>query len=387
MIDIIHKITALLDDNQIRYLSIIHSKVYTEEEMAVNDYNLGNELVDSVLIRVNNTEIAMLIVPSMRKISLESLQKELKNTSVNFIGRKEMQKLFPAYSPDTMPPFGCLYNMPVYCIAEMKNMQEVTFYTGTRSYRIRMKAADFFKILAPSAFIPVITTPRYRADINAVIPQSKRNSFAQGGRCILGISLENKNFVTAKLVGMVDWISRHFESCTILIADSIHHYSLEIKGVDENYSYDKALRLGREAIDTNNPIFQRYSERCSINILLCSEVQTWKNYFIHYEEVVKLFDNSESFSQCLHNFADTFVERRYESDVEYFRKSIQKSCTYLLEELAILACLSEQGNNVFVYPGDLRALSEISEGLHPDAPQALKDLTCVELKTKRCGSS
>ena len=87
---------------------------------------------------------------------------------------------------------------------------------------------------------------------------------------------------------MLDWVSRHYKSCVVLIGDSIHRYTLEIKGVDKNYAYDKALRLGREAIDTNNPVFQSYSERCNIHVVLCSQVQTTVEYYKHYA-ILRIF--------------------------------------------------------------------------------------------------
>lgn len=383
----IQKIRGLLDQERIRYLSIVHSKAYTEEEMAVNDYNLGNELVDGVLIRINNAETVMVVVPSTRKISLEALQKELNNTNINFIGKREMKTLFPEYESGTLPPLGSLYNMPVFCTAELKRMQEVTFYSGTRAYRIRMKMGDFFKVVKPQLYISAATTPRYRAEINAIIPIQKKVSIAEYDNCILGISLENKNFITAKLVGMVDWVSRNFKNCIVLIGDSIHRHTLEIKGVDKNFALDKALRLGREAIDTNNPVFQSYAERCNIDIVLCSQLQNSFDYYKHYADLRYLFETNPSFAQCLRNFAETFVERRADKSEDDYRKSIEKSCTYLLEELAIFTCLSEQGHKVFVYPGALRVLTDVAAGLHPDAPQALQELISVELKTKRCGAA
>ncbi len=387
MNDTIQKIRTLLDEEQIRYLSIVHSQAYTEEEMAVNDFNLGNELVDSVLVKINNEKTVMVIVPSTRKISLESLQKELENNNVNFIGKKEMKLLFPDYEAGTLPPLGCLFGIEVFCTAELKKMQEVTFYSGTRAYRIRMKMKDFFKVVKPQLYIRAATTPRYRAEVNTIAPLDKKSSLDEYDSCILGISLENKNFVTAKLVGMVDWVSRNFKNCTVIIGDSIHHHTLEIRGVDSKYAYDKALRLGREAIDTNNPVFKSYSERCNINVLLCSQIQDSDAYLRHYTDLRNLFNRCDSFAQCLRSFAETFVERRDDLDDAYYLGSIEKSCTYLLEELAVFTCLSEQGYKVFVYPGALRALVDIAAGLHPDAPQALQELVSVELKIKRSGAS
>jgi tRNA-dependent cyclodipeptide synthase len=383
----IQKIRKLLDQEQIRYLSIVYSDAYTAEEMAVNDYNLGNELVDSVLIRIDNEEIVMVVVPSTRKISLESLQKELNNTNINFIGKKEMKKLFPNYETGILPPLGSLYNMRVFCTTDLEKMQEVTFYSGTRAYRIRMKMRDFFKVVKPQLYIHAVTTPRYRAEVNRVVPVNKKHSFKKHNSCILGISLENKNFVTAKLVGMVDWVSRNFKSCVVIIGDSIHRHTLEIRGIDKNYAYDKALSLGREIIDTNNPVFQSYAEYCNITIVLCSQIQTTVDYYKHYSSLRVLFENNAVFANCLRNFSETFVERNTTLGEDYYRNSIEKSCIYLLEELAIFSCLSEQGHKAFIYPGDLRVLTEIADGLHPGTPQALQDLSCVELKIKRCGSA
>ena len=386
MKNIIQQIYTLLDEKNIRYLSISHSDAYSKNEIAINDYNLGNELVDSVLIKINNKETVMLVVPSTRKISLISLQKEFNNTNIDFIGKKEMAKLFPEFEAGTMPPFGCLYDMPIYCVAEIQKMQEVTFYTGTSSHRIRLKIEDFFNVIQSKAYINATTTSRYRAETQAVVPLDKKQSFGSYGHCILGFSLQNKNFSTAKLVGMLDWVGRYFKNCTLLIGDGIHRHTLEIQGIDANYSYDKALRLGLEVIETNKPVIQAHRESCNITIVLCSEIQKTKSYQQHYQSLTKLFNDSVAFADCLRDFANTFVDRR-NLTIEEININIEKSCLYLLEELAVFTTLSEQGCKVFVYPGALRALTEIAEGLHLDAPKALKELICVELKIKRCGAS
>jgi Ala-tRNA(Pro) deacylase len=386
MKNIIQQIYTLLDEKNIRYLSISHSDAYSKNEIAINDYNLGNKLVDSVLIKINNKETVMLVVPSTRKISLVSLQKVFNNTNIDFIGKKEMAKLFPEFEAGTMPPLGCLYDMPIYCVAEIQKMQEVTFYTGTSAHRIRLKTADFFNVIQPKAYINVTTTSRYRAETQAVVPLDKKQSFGDHQHCILGFSLENKNFSTAKLVGMFDWVCRYFKNCTLLIGDGIHRHTLETQGMDANYSHDKALRLGLEVIENNKPVIQAHRDSCNITIVLCSEIQKTKSYQQHYQNLTQLFNRSLAFADCLRDFANTFVDRRNLTREE-ININIEKSCLYLLEELAVFTTLSEQGCKVFVYPGALRALTEIAEGLHLDAPKALKELICVELKIKRCGAS
>ena len=58
---------------------------------------------------------------------------------------------------------------------------------------------------------------------------------------------------------------------------------------------------------------------------------------------------------------------------------------YLLEEMAIICCEYRHGFSAIVYPGSLTTVSEISEGLHPNAPYELKNMTTIELKLKRGG--
>nr|VFJ98220.1 MAG: hypothetical protein BECKLFY1418B_GA0070995_11162 [Candidatus Kentron sp. LFY] len=60
---------------------------------------------------------------------------------------------------------------------------------------------------------------------------------------------------------------------------------------------------------------------------------------------------------------------------------------YFPEELAVFACLKQQGLPVMVYPGSLGALAEIPEGLHPVAPRELRDLIVVSLRLKGRGSA
>jgi tRNA-dependent cyclodipeptide synthase len=81
--------------------------------------------------------------------------------------------------------------------------------------------------ISPVAPSTVTGSTRYRAKIDGVSPASRRDTFEQHEECFLGISLENSNFVRAKLAGIVEWIARRFARCTVLVGDSIHRITLE----------------------------------------------------------------------------------------------------------------------------------------------------------------
>lgn len=378
----IHKICSLLDEQQVRYISIVHSPAYTENEIAINNYGLGQELIDAVLIRLDNKDIGMVVVPSTRKISLDSLAKALDNHVVNFIGKKEVKKLYPECEVGAFPPMGNAYKIPVFFTKEITKTKEVTFYLGTRSHRIRLKTADFEKIVRPEKYLDIITTPRYRAEIESMVPREAKQELKNYDHCMIGYSLQNKNFTTAKLVGIIEWISQNFSHCTVAIGDSIYRLTLQIKGVSEKQALHRALRLGHEVIENDSMIFESYSDKCQFKLLLCSDIQKTERYQYYNQQLQQLFDRDEKFAALLHSFADLFVDRRIELEESYYEFCVKTSCLYIMEELAILAYLSEEGINVFVYPGALSFLVDIIEGHHPEAPEELKRLISISLRIK-----
>jgi tRNA-dependent cyclodipeptide synthase len=82
--------------------------------------------------------------------------------------------------------------------------------------------------LAVDSSPPVeIPTTRYRTKIDFVSPQNRRDTFELEYECFLGVSLENRNFEPARFHSLLEWVSRRFSKCKILIGDSIHRLTLE----------------------------------------------------------------------------------------------------------------------------------------------------------------
>jgi hypothetical protein len=52
---------------------------------------------------------------------------------------------------------------------------------------------------------------------------------------------------------------------------------------------------------------------------------------------------------------------------------------YLLEEIALFACLAEDGWPVLVYPGSIDSIIEVAEGRHPSLPAPLRALGFISL--------
>lgn len=230
----------------------------------------------------------------------------------------------------------------------------------------------------------IIRPTKYKAKIDEVSPVGKRNCFEKFDKCFLGVSLENSNFRTEKLEGIVEWITRRFSNCTVLIGDSIHRLTLQsTRRFDQESSLGKALEIGREFVAKNKFVFENYCSKTSFTFQTCQAIQQSNRYEYFHKALLELADKNLEFYRSVRKFAENYHRNTTnEIDPSTLDIRIRTSVRYFLEEFAIFACLREQGHQVMIYPGTFSTLSEIASGLHHDAPDELKELTVVSLCLK-----
>jgi tRNA-dependent cyclodipeptide synthase len=225
---------------------------------------------------------------------------------------------------------------------------------------------------------------KYKAKIASVSPLAKRNEFELSGRCFLGISLENSHFYPQKLAGILEWISRRFAQCTVLVGDSIHRLTLQsVHNLQPPVAMVAALALGERFIRENQPVFDRFSTATRFRFLTCHGVQAQVGYQYFHRQLLQLYRTDARFNQSVKRFAEHYLRKKFDLlEPSEWARQVAFSADYFLEEFAIFACLQQQGHSVMIYPGSFSTLSEIAQGLHPLAPEELKALTIVSLCVK-----
>lgn len=224
----------------------------------------------------------------------------------------------------------------------------------------------------------------YKAKIDSVSPASRRNTFEDQEECFLGVSLENPMFERPKLESIVEWVSRRFTRCTVLIGDSIHRLTLQsVHDLGTDESRARAQSLGAKFVDENRDVLGEFRDRTKFEILTCGEVQQWHDYEDFYERLWHEFNTDSAFHASVESFARWYHERRWIGVTEdRLEHRVAMSSQYFLEEFAIFSCLQDRGISVMVYPGSFSTLTEIAAGDHPRVPSQLKDLTVVSLHLK-----
>lgn len=141
------KLIDYLDEKGVKYVVLRHSQAFTAQEVAAAAHVPGGELAKTVMVQVDG-EPAMAVLPASRHIELERLA-EATGAEVRLAGEDEFQSLFPSCELGAMPPFGNLWEMPVWMDESLQDDPEIAFAAGTHTELVRLSRADYERLVQP----------------------------------------------------------------------------------------------------------------------------------------------------------------------------------------------------------------------------------------------
>jgi Ala-tRNA(Pro) deacylase len=142
------KLKQYLDNEGIKYVSLIHSTAYTAQEVAATTHISGKEMAKTVIVELDG-EMAMAVLPANRKIVLQDLREVTGCDQVKFASEDDFKRMFPDCETGAMPPFGNLYGMEVYIAESLTQNDEIAFNAGTHTEVIKMRYEDFERLVHP----------------------------------------------------------------------------------------------------------------------------------------------------------------------------------------------------------------------------------------------
>ena len=148
------KLREFLDSHQIKYLVISHSLAYTAQGVAALAHVSGKKLAKTVIVKIDGV-LAMVVVPASLHVDLELLKKLTGAQTVELASEREFKGAFPDCETGAMPPYGNLYDMPVYADESLAEYEEITFSAGTHRELVRMSWKDMVRLVSPT--ISVLT--------------------------------------------------------------------------------------------------------------------------------------------------------------------------------------------------------------------------------------
>src|SRR6266480_4225058 len=144
----VKKLKEFLDQERIKYVSIVHSTAYTAQEVAASAHITGKELAKTIIVELDG-KMAMAVLPANRKIVLQDLREVTGSEEVKFASEEEFKKKFPDCETGAMPPFRNLYGRDVEVAESLTRNDEIAFNAGSHTEVIKMAYEDFELLVRP----------------------------------------------------------------------------------------------------------------------------------------------------------------------------------------------------------------------------------------------
>ena len=145
----IQKLRQFLDENQVKYIVITHSKAYTSQAIAESAHISGNELAKTVVLKKDG-ELCMAVLPASRQVSLSSFARATNSKDVTLASEDEFKNRFPDCETGAMPPFGNLYGLRVYADTSLASGREIAFNAGSHLELVKVPYGDFERLVKPT---------------------------------------------------------------------------------------------------------------------------------------------------------------------------------------------------------------------------------------------
>ncbi|MBI3286871.1 MAG: YbaK/EbsC family protein, partial [Chloroflexi bacterium] len=121
---------------------------YTAQEVAAAQHVPGKQVAKVVMVKAGK-QLMMAVLPAPYRVDLKKLASALGAKSARLAREEEFEGIFPDCEVGAMPPFGNLYQLPVYVDASLTEDVEIVFQTGTHSDTMKIRYADYQRLAQP----------------------------------------------------------------------------------------------------------------------------------------------------------------------------------------------------------------------------------------------
>lgn len=162
----ITRLKRYLDSYGVHYSLVPHYTAYTASGIAAAAHIPGRTMAKPVMIVVDGL-LAMFVLPATTHIKLRAVKIALGARDVYVATEREFAHVFPDCEVGAMPPFGNLYNIPVYVDETLTRDREIVFNAGTHREAMRIAYSDFARLAKPLVLnIATLTTAeRHREEL------------------------------------------------------------------------------------------------------------------------------------------------------------------------------------------------------------------------------
>jgi Ala-tRNA(Pro) deacylase len=138
----------LLGNNLVHYVHTNHPDAYTAREVAKAEHRPLSMFAKTVIF-YSARGYGMAVLPADCVIDLDELAMTLNLIRIRLATEAEICQVCPDSEVGAMPPFGGLFDLPVYVDARLTEEKYIFFNAGTHRDTIHMSFADYFRVANP----------------------------------------------------------------------------------------------------------------------------------------------------------------------------------------------------------------------------------------------
>lgn len=143
------QLKKFLDGAGVSYKVTKHPEAFTAQEVAAAEHVPGKAMAKVVIVLADKKPV-MTVLPASYRVDFKELKKLLGAKSVRLASEDEFGGLFPDCEVGAMPPFGEMFDLPVYSDQVLQEDERVTFNAGTHTETVTVAYADFERLANPT---------------------------------------------------------------------------------------------------------------------------------------------------------------------------------------------------------------------------------------------
>ncbi|HET6407682.1 MAG TPA: YbaK/EbsC family protein [Chthoniobacteraceae bacterium] len=142
-----NRLLEFLNERRVPYQLFVHPKRFTAQELAEIEGVPGSQHAKVVMMKSDGMH-RMAVLPSDCMVDLDKLER---TTGIDWRieDEDEFTELFPDCETGAMPPFGELYDLPMYLDQSLAKNENIVFEAGTHSDAIKMTYRDYEAVAHP----------------------------------------------------------------------------------------------------------------------------------------------------------------------------------------------------------------------------------------------
>lgn len=151
------RVHALLDEHGIDYEVHDHPRAVDANRLAQVEEISGWDVAKPVLLNVSG-QLVMAVVPAPVQVDLDKASDVLGHSEVRLATEDEFVAVFPDSDPGAEPPFGTVYDIPVFLDETLRARQTMVCRDGSHTSTVTLAVNDYVKVVGPE-IVDMATPP------------------------------------------------------------------------------------------------------------------------------------------------------------------------------------------------------------------------------------